>query len=64
MRGVSVVGFERGNVFLLDFTENFDETAYHPMKFLIGFEVPDIIDPRVEASLRDRLRSCGLQSLG
>jgi hypothetical protein len=25
---------------------------------------PDIIQPRTEASLRDRLRWCGLQSLG
>jgi hypothetical protein len=31
---------------------------------LLRSEVPDIIAPRTEASLRDRLHWCGLQGLG
>ena len=40
------------------------ETAHHSPKFLIGLQVPGIIDLQVEASLRDRLHWCGLQGLG
>jgi hypothetical protein len=31
---------------------------------LIGSQVPDIIQLRIEANLRDRLRWCGQQDLG
>ena len=64
VRGVSVLGFERGNVLSLDFGGVFDEIAYHFTKFLLGSLVPDIIQLRIEASLRDRLHWLGLQSLG
>ena len=40
------------------------ETADHPAKFLLGLQVPDIIKPRLEPSLSDRLHWCGLQGLG
>ena len=43
---------------------NYAEIAYHSTKFLIRSQVPDIIQLRIEASLRDRLHWCGLQSLG
>jgi hypothetical protein len=56
--------FERGRVLFLDFGRVFDETAYHSKKFLIGLQLPDIIQLRIEASLRDRLQWCGLQGLG
>ena len=40
------------------------ETAYHSIKSLIGSQVNDIIQLRIEANLRDRLRWCSLQGLG
>jgi hypothetical protein len=45
-------------------TRDFAETAYPSIKFLIGSQVPDIIQLRDEANLRDRLRWCSLQGLG
>jgi hypothetical protein len=39
-----VVGLERGNVLFLDYAWDFDETAHHSTKFLIGLQVPDIIE--------------------
>ena len=36
----------------------------HSTKFLIRSQVPDIIQLRIEASLRDSLHWCDLQSLG
>jgi hypothetical protein len=36
----------------------------HSTKFLLRSQVLDIIQFRIEASLRDRLHWCGLQSLG
>ena len=46
------------------FGGDWTETAYHSTKFLIRSQVPDIIQLRIEASLRDRLHCCGLQGLG
>jgi hypothetical protein len=40
------------------------ETAHRYTKFLLGLQVPDIIKPRLEPSLSDRLHWCGLQGLG
>jgi hypothetical protein len=59
-----VLGFERGNLLFLDCAWNFDGTAYRSTKFLLSLQVADIISPRLEPRLRNRLRSCGLQSLG
>jgi hypothetical protein len=64
VRGVSVAGLERGNLLFLDCAWNFDETAHHSIKRLIGSQKPDIIQLRVEASLCDRLHWCGLLGLG
>jgi hypothetical protein len=40
------------------------ETSYHSIQLLFGSQVTDIIQLRIEVSLRDRLHWCGLQSLG
>ena len=59
-----MVGFERGQVLFFDCAWNFDETACRSTKFLIRSQVPDIIQLRIEASLRDRLYWCDLQGVG
>jgi hypothetical protein len=64
MRGVSVAGLERGNLLFLDCAWNFDGTAYHSTKFLLGVQMPDIIESRSETSLSDSLYRCGLHGLG
>jgi hypothetical protein len=61
VRGVSVVGFERGNLLFLDCAWNFDETAYHSTKFLIGLHVADIIGPQLHFGLSDWLQWCRQQ---
>jgi hypothetical protein len=63
MRGVSVIRFEDGDVLFFDCAWNFDGTAYHPIKKLLGSQVLDIIGVRVRTWLSDRLLSCGLQGL-
>jgi hypothetical protein len=45
-----VGSLERGNVLLLDFAWDFDETARHPMKKLIGSQTPDIFGLLVHPS--------------
>jgi hypothetical protein len=40
------------------------ETSQHSLQSLSGSQVPDIIQHRIEAILRDRLHWCGLQGLG
>jgi hypothetical protein len=50
VRGVSVVGLERGNVLFLDFGDFFDETAYQPMKKSLGLYVLDMIGARTLVS--------------
>jgi hypothetical protein len=40
------------------------ETAYHSPKFLIGLQVPDIIERQVGANLSGRLHRCSLQGVG
>jgi hypothetical protein len=42
-------------------TGSYAETAYHSTKFLLGLQVPDIIQLRKEATSRDRLQWYGLQ---
>jgi len=42
--------------------ESFFESRESPKHW--GLQVPDTIQLRIEASLRDRLRWCGLQGLG
>ena len=64
MSGVSVDGFERGEVLSPDFGGVFGETACHSTKKLIGSQVRDIIGVRVEANLCDRLHWCGLLGVG
>jgi hypothetical protein len=54
-----VVGFELGGDVL-----KLAETSYHSIQLLFGSQVTDIIQRRIEVSLRDRLHWCGLQSLG
>jgi hypothetical protein len=53
------VGFELGGDVL-----KLAETSYHSIQLLFGSQVTDIIQRRIEVSLRDRLHWCGLQSLG
>jgi hypothetical protein len=55
--------FERRNVLFLDFAENLDETAYHPMKKLLGSQLPGILVLRDSGSLSDRLHCRGLLGL-
>jgi len=43
MSGVSVIRFEDGDVLFFDCAWNFDGTAYHPIKKLLGLQVPVII---------------------
>ncbi len=56
---VEEVGFELGGDVL-----KLAETFYHSIQLLFGSQVTDIIQRRIEVSLRDRLHWCGLQSLG
>jgi hypothetical protein len=58
------VGCNQADVVPMDFAGDEVETAYHATKFLIRSHVPDIIQLRIEASLRDRLHWCGLQGSG
>jgi hypothetical protein len=53
------VGFELGGDVLKR-----AETSYHSIQLLFGSQVTDIIQLRIEVSLRDRLHWCGLQGLG
>ena len=54
---------ELASVPFIDFGGVFDETVHHSTKFLLGWQVHDIIQLRIEASLRDMLDWYDLQDL-